>query len=85
LLSLASHLLVVLVIEVDDPAAGRVFELLNLGQLGFTGVLRCVSLHDLSSGVILTEAMSPTAARAARETKDFILIYYTINNNLTLI
>ena len=75
MLSLASHLLVVLVIEVDDPAAGRVFELLDFGQLGFPGVLRCVSLHDLSLGVILTEDMSPTAARAARESKDFILVY----------
>jgi hypothetical protein len=38
-----------------------------------------------SMEIILTEAMSPTAARAARESKDFILVYYSINNNLTLI
>jgi hypothetical protein len=48
LLSLASHLLVVLVIEVYDAAAGRIFKLLDLGQLGFSGVLRCVSLENFS-------------------------------------
>ena len=48
MLSLASHLLVVLVIEDDDPAAGRVFELLDLGQFGFSWVLRCASLEDFN-------------------------------------
>jgi hypothetical protein len=55
-----------------------------LASLAFPGS-DALAYMIFASGEILTEAMSPTAAREARESKDFILVYKTINNNLTLI